>query len=105
MSDAEKIRQEVTQDELAAAFAGPAPGANKFYITIGQPGVRIAFCELIPNTMTPLLRAAVTLHPADAIQLHKVLAEMLAGIEKQFLAVQVPPTGDAGTGDAGEKDG
>jgi hypothetical protein len=29
-------------------------------------------------------QSAVTLHPADAISLHKVLAEMLKDIEKQF---------------------
>ena len=77
----------VTEQENRISFSGPAPGANRFYITIGQPGVRIAFCEAIPDTEDVAFRAAVTLHPLDAIQLHKVLKRLIDPIEKNIVSV------------------
>lgn len=75
----------VSEEELVAAYSGPAPGANKFIITVGQPGVRIAFMEVNPDLPgKAFFQSAVTLHPADAITLHKILAEMLKDIERQF---------------------
>lgn len=90
----------VTEHELIASYAGSAPGANKFVVTVGQPGVRIAFLETHPELKDhPAFRTAVTLHPLDAMQLARLLATMLSGIEKQILDVQVP------VADPGKKDG
>ena len=36
---------EVPPDLMHAAFSGPAPGANRYVVNIGSPGVRIAFLE------------------------------------------------------------
>ena len=75
----------VTDKEMGVAFSGPAPGANKFIITVGQPGVRIAFTETSPNGSDVFFRNAVTLHPVDAISLHRVLRKMLSEIEAHFV--------------------
>jgi len=83
-------RVEATADELEVAYSGPAPGANKFIITIGQPGVRIAFTEKHPFTDQVFFRSAVTMHPVDAIALYKILESMLAGLEGTFQAIQLP---------------
>jgi hypothetical protein len=76
----------VSDKEMDVAFSGPAPGSNKFIITVGQPGVRIAFAETNPTGTEVFFRNAVTLHPLDAISLHRVLRKLLKEIEAQFVA-------------------
>lgn len=77
-------RNSVDEDELARAFEGSAPGANRFIITVGQPGVRIAFLERVPGSSDSRFRTAVTLHPVDAIDLERLLSEMLSHLKDQF---------------------
>ena len=91
MSDnnGERVRQPVTPEEVEAAYKIPAPGANKFVVTISQPGVRISFGELHPLFKVPVFFSAVTLHPVDAIALNKLLSEMLTGIEDKIVSVEV----------------
>jgi hypothetical protein len=74
-------RREPTPDEMAVAFSGPAPAANRFFVTIGHPGVRIAFAEEEPGSGRVHFRSAVSLHPVDAIGLRKLLQLMLADLE------------------------
>ena len=84
--EAEKsYRAAVNTEEIRAAFEVPAPGANKFIVNVGQPGVRIAFGETHNDLELPVFRSAVTLHPIDAISLYKVLEEMMKDIEKQIV--------------------
>ena len=78
----------VNDKEMGVAFSGPAPGANKFFITVGQPGVRIAFAETTPDGKEVFFRNAVTLHPLDAISLHRVMRKILKEIEQHFIANQ-----------------
>jgi hypothetical protein len=87
------VVSKVSDQELLAAYSGPAPGANKFVVTIGQPGVRIAFLETHPELQNKaFFQTAVTLHPYDAIALGRLLAEMLREIEKQIIDVEAPST-------------
>lgn len=59
---------------MAVAFAGPAIGANRFFITAGPYGVRIAFAEEAPETKENRFVSAVLLTPPDAAELARVLA-------------------------------
>jgi hypothetical protein len=76
----------VSDREVAAAFSGAAPAANRFVIQIGHPGVRISFLEALPNGEDTFFRSAVTLHPIDAISLYRVLKKMLEEIENEFVS-------------------
>ena len=81
-------RQPVASDELEAAFRIPAPGANRFVVNIGQPGVRISFGEANSQLDGPaLFHSAVTLHPVDAIALRDLLKDTLQDIEKQIFEI------------------
>ena len=84
MSEDAKAERAISRDELAEAFRGSAPGANRFIITIGSPGVRLAFLEQNPATGSSHFRSAVILHPSDAIELKAVLSQMLLGIEQRI---------------------
>jgi hypothetical protein len=76
---------DVNFSDLRAAYSVPAPGANKFIINIGQPGVRIAFGETFAGSDSPVFHAAVTLHPLDAISLYRILQHLLSDLEKHFV--------------------
>ena len=102
--DGEPTFMAATDEEMSVAFSGPAPGANRFWVTLGQPGVRIAFTEQVPNTNQQFFRTAVTLHPTDAISLYKTLAHLLQGIERLMVSVEpgttvaTPPQSGQGNG-------
>ncbi len=85
-------RNDIDADELSRAFEGGAPGANRFIVTVGQPGVRIAFLERVPGSSESRFRTAVTLHPADAIDLERLLSEMLGNFKDRF-RVDSPDSG------------
>lgn len=80
------MRLPVSSEEMELAYRVPAPGANKFVVTLGQPGLRIAFGEHTEQLRAPQFHTAVTLHPLDAIVLYKILADMLAPLEREFRA-------------------
>ena len=83
------LRVPVAPEEVREAYKIPAPGANKFIVTVGQPGVRITFGEIHKDIDLPVFYSAVTLHPIDAISLYKLLGEMLKDIEKQIIPVSI----------------
>lgn len=94
MSD-EKFRESVTSQLMSAAFSGPAPGSNKFVITVGATGVRIAFLEEAPRTegsdQSYHFRSAVTMNPQDGVKLYKILADMLSDLESAIEAAEMKP--------------
>jgi hypothetical protein len=75
----------ISEQEVAAAFSGAAPAANRFTVHLGNPGVRISFLEQIPGGTESVFRSAVTLHPIDAISLARLLNAMLKEIENDLL--------------------
>lgn len=79
---------EPTQQQKDAAFAGPAPAVNRFLITMGNTGVRLSFLEDDVNG-TSHFRAAVSLHPNDALNLAQTILAM-ANAQNQ---VQIVPVG------------
>ena len=89
MSKSDSVVQPVTPEEIEAAYKVPAPGANKFVVTVSRPGVRITFGELHEHLRVPKFTSAVTLHPVDAITLYKLLREMLKDVESQILSLTV----------------
>jgi hypothetical protein len=71
----------LTEKEVAAAYAGPALLANRFFINTGPSGARLAFAEQGSPDAEPQFRAAVILSYQDAIELVDVLKTMLGPIE------------------------
>jgi hypothetical protein len=85
----------VLPEELRAAMSGPAPGANKFLVKLGTPGVRISFLELNPELPgETFFRAAVTIHPQDALALRDVISQVLKDFERDLKRLQ-PQAADA----------
>jgi hypothetical protein len=69
---------------LLAAFSGPAPMANKIYLTISPVTGRLAFVEFPPDVDggPPHFRAAVTLTINDLIALQKLLNDNLKDVKQ-----------------------
>jgi len=82
-ADDEKIRRDVSDEELDIAYSGPAPGANRFFVTMGSTGVRLAFAEESSRGKV-YFRNAVTLHPEDAIRLYRLIQDLLKDVEVQL---------------------
>ncbi|WP_368344738.1 hypothetical protein [Pelagovum sp. HNIBRBA483] len=82
--EGQPARADASTDEIIEAYRVPAPGANKFIINLGRPGLRIAFGEMHDQLEKPVFHSGVTLHPLDAIRLYKILQEMLEPIERNF---------------------
>jgi hypothetical protein len=74
-------KQAASQDELRIAHSGAALLANKFYVSVGNSGVRIAFAEAYSPEEEPLFRSAVILPIMDAVGLYKLLQEVVAPSE------------------------
>jgi hypothetical protein len=77
-------KREASQDELKIAHSGAALLANKFYVSLGKSGVRIAFAEAYSPEEEPMFRAAVVLPIMDAAGLYKLLQEVVAPSEAFF---------------------
>jgi len=67
----------ITDEEMVVAFSGPAPLANRFFITIGSSGARIAFAEQVGEKVPPAFRTAVLLPFPDAQSLVEILGALL----------------------------
>lgn len=68
-------------DDLLAAFAGPAVLVNRFTVTVGANGVRLAFTEQQTQDIPPQFRTAVSMSIQDGIMLYKMLQKLLQGPE------------------------
>ncbi len=73
-------REKASAMETAIANSGPAILTNRFYITLGPFGVRIAFAEMYPG-QPPSFRTAVVMSIPDGIALYKVLQDLLKEAE------------------------
>jgi hypothetical protein len=80
---AETATPKATDAELAVAYRGPAVLANRFYVSLGSSGVRIAFAEQSSPATTPIFRSAVTLSSQDGATLCKLLQTLLKDAEPQ----------------------
>ena len=78
--------EEVTEEQMEVGYSGAAISSNKFFITVGPQGARIAFAEGRGGGKF-YFRTAVVLPFQDAIALKDILGQMLAQIEAQFAAV------------------
>lgn len=81
MKDQEK---EFSRGEFAAAFSGPAIAANRFFVTVGPGGIRIAFTEQWSDDTLPEFRCAAMLPIEDAIELKDLLERLLRPLEAQI---------------------
>lgn len=68
--------QEVGDDEMRIAFAGPAVFSNRFFITLTQSGVRVAFAEQQGGDL-PVFRTGVILGFSDALALSGLIKELM----------------------------
>ena len=71
----------VSDEELKAAFSGPAVHSNKIYLSMIEGGVRISFMERYGSAVPPVFRSAVMLSFQDAFSLRDLIARQLAQIE------------------------
>lgn len=64
---------------FAASFEGPAPAANRFFLTIAPQTARLAFIEMAPDDagIPPRFRSAVSLSHQDLAQLRDLLNTMI----------------------------
>lgn len=76
-----------TGDDLQA-LSGPAVLANRFFVTIGPSGVRIAFAEQFGPETKPTFRTAVVISFQDGIELSKLLAKFLEPVEQNAAALK-----------------
>lgn len=72
------MARELTRGEAAVAFDGLCVGVNRFYITAGEHGVRIAFAEYDALSEKQRFAAAVLMTPELAKELGDVLTVMFA---------------------------
>jgi len=70
-------QRSATEAELSVANSGPAVLANRFYVSVGPQGPRIAFAEQITEQTLPVFRTAVIMSVQDGIALYKVLQGLL----------------------------
>lgn len=70
-------------DELKIAFDGPALASNRFFVTAGPGGIRIAFTEQWRDDAPPMFRCAAIVPIQDAIQLKDLLERSLKQLEDQ----------------------
>jgi len=76
----------LSRSELEIAYAGPAKATNRFYVSIGVGGVRIAFAEQHDPDMAPKFRTAVMLPMPDALALRDLLNETLKNVRVESSA-------------------
>lgn len=74
-------RAPVSDEEMRIAFGAPALYSNRFFVTVQNGFVRMAFCEQEPTTGVLLPRSALCLQGHDAIALRRLLEEMLKPLE------------------------
>lgn len=79
-----EARKPVSQEELQAAFSGPALNANKVYSSVMPAGIRLSFMEHHPEEVPPTYRTAVLLSIGDAIALKNLLVRQLAQFEEML---------------------
>ena len=71
-----------SEEELEVAFSGPAILANRFYVTLGPTGARIAFAEQQSSEKDAEFRSAVILPFQDALALSTILATLLGPLSE-----------------------
>lgn len=87
---------DISTDEMRVAFSGPAFAANRFFVTIGPAGVRIAFTEQWKDDVTPEFRCAAIVPISDAIQLKDLLTRVLSSLETQIVNATMSKGGTSG---------
>jgi hypothetical protein len=78
---AEELPSGISEQDLDAAFSGPAILINRFIVTLHPSGARLSFWERRAPDSPPEFRASVLLSYQDAIELSKLLTRMLQPIE------------------------
>lgn len=76
-------KSEELQRDLVISQQGGAVYANKFTCTVSGV-VRLAFLEDHPGIKSPQFRTAVAMHHQDAIELYKLLQNLLQDFEKDL---------------------
>lgn len=76
----------LTPEQVAPSYTVPSFSADVFVVQPVRAGTRIAFGENAPNTETTHYRFAVTLSNHDAVQLYRVLKDVLKPYEDSMAA-------------------
>ena len=78
------IQRELSVDEFKIAHSGPAILSNRFFISMGPWGVRIAFAEQHGEESEPIFRSAVVMPIEDGISFYKTLQDVLKEPEEMI---------------------
>lgn len=92
VSETPELQTKVSDDELRAAFTGPAVNSNKMYLSMMSAGARISFMEQHGDAVSPTFRTAVILSIQDALQLRDLLVRQLGKIEEAIMSAEVVST-------------
>jgi len=82
---AEKKRG-LSKNELEVSFPEPAMATNRFFVSLGPAGMRLAFAEQHGVDMGPKFRTAVIMSMPDAISLRDLLNNMLKNVTIESVA-------------------
>jgi hypothetical protein len=101
MSDTTQTPSDATpavDAEMEVANSGPAILSNRFFVTLGQSGIRIAFTEQIAPEKPSAFRTAVALSFQDGIALYKLLQVVLKEVEENIEKVTSEQKEDSSNG-------
>lgn len=89
----------LSQEELTALFSGPAPLANKIYVSIAPHGLcRVSFVEFpSEGTSGPQFRSAATLSIADLLALRDLITQSIEQSGVKFSVVNPAQGGSDGS--------
>ncbi|HEX9808384.1 MAG TPA: hypothetical protein VGC25_02100 [Alphaproteobacteria bacterium] len=94
VEDTSTQAEEVTEDELKAAFGGPAIHSNKVYVSLLPMGARLAFMEQLREKVPPTFRAAVFLNIPDVLALRDLLNRILKNVTLEIVTKPKQEDGD-----------
>jgi hypothetical protein len=98
MPEEKQAGPEAVNDALLnAANAGPAILTNRFVISIGPYGVRVAFMEQTKGVETSAFRSAVVMSHQDGILFYKLLRDLLKNVEGTLEAAAAAAAAEAET--------
>jgi hypothetical protein len=86
--------RKVTDEEMRAAFGGPAVHANRFFLSTLAGGLRLSFTEQHGARVAPQFRTAVIIDFAAGIALRNLLNRHLKEFE-EFLEQEQKAAADA----------
>lgn len=89
---------QVSPEELAAAFEGPAYFTNKFYLTVTGTMARISFTEQLPAPDGSIrYRTAISMTVDDLLKLRDLIQQFTSQVQIISVQTSQPPAAPPAT--------